>query len=97
MVSLILRREFFEFGQEKFVFREAFDLRPFFGVNGDLKFFFRCFRYFKIIENIEFLTRKLRPLCARWAYVSGTYAHAERTFQALMRALSIRVGNWCVH
>ncbi len=39
----------------------------------------------------------LRPLCARWAYGSGTHAHAERARQELMRALSIRVRNWCVH
>jgi hypothetical protein len=50
----------------------------------------------KIVEKIEFLTRMLRPLCARWAYGSGTQAHAEHARQELMRLLSIRVRNWCV-
>ncbi len=38
----------------------------------------------------------VRPLCARWAYGSGTHAHAEHARQELMRLLSIRVKNWCV-
>jgi hypothetical protein len=37
----------------------------------------------------------LRPLCARWAYASGTDLHAEHTRQELMCMLSIRVWNWC--
>ncbi len=35
----------------------------------------------KIIKKIEFLTRMLRPLCARWAYGSWTDAHPERARQ----------------
>ncbi len=40
--------------------------------------------------------RMLRPICAHWAYASGTDAYCEHTGQELMRALSIRVRNWCV-
>ncbi len=32
---------------------------------------------------------------AKWAYASGTDAYPEHTGQELMRALSIRVRNWC--
>jgi hypothetical protein len=39
----------------------------------------------------------LRPLRACWAYGSGSHSHAEHARQELMRALSIRVRNWCVH
>ncbi len=35
----------------------------------------------------------LRPLCARWAYGLGTYAHAERVCQELMRMLTIRISS----
>ncbi len=37
------------------------------------------------------------PSCARWAYGSGTHAHAECACQELMHALSVRVRNWFVH
>ena len=37
----------------------------------------------------------LQPLCARWAYGSGTDAHPEHARQELMRTLSVRVRNWC--
>ncbi len=50
-----------------------------------------------MIENLEFLTRMFWPLCARWAFGSGTHAHAERACHELMHALSVRVRNWCVH
>ncbi len=54
---------FFEFGQKKKFFTEAFEtickrqqrFLKFFDVLGALK----------IIKNFEFLTRMLRPLCAR--------------------------------
>ncbi len=35
------------------------------------------------------------PLKTWWAYASGTDAYPEHTGQELMRALSIRVRNWC--
>ncbi len=41
----------------------------------------------KIIINIYFLTRMLRPLCMHWAYRSGTDACTEHTGQELMREL----------
>ncbi len=94
MLSLILRRDFFEFGQKK-IFPEALE-----SICWCQKWFFKIvavLETLKIIKNIEFLTRMLRPLCARWAYGSGTYAHAKRARQELMRALCIRVRNWCVH
>jgi hypothetical protein len=56
-----------------------------------------CFRYFKNYKTFDFLMRMLRPLCAHWAYESGTDACTEHTRQELMLTVSIRVRNWCVH
>ncbi len=66
------------------------------------RYFFCCFRYStsKIITNIDFLTRMLRPIWVRWANESGTDAHTyteQHTSKELMRALSIHLRNWCVH
>ena len=63
MLSLILRRDFFEFGQTKIFFGKL--LRPYVGVNSDFLQIFAVLGTLKIVEKIEFLTRMLRPLCAR--------------------------------
>jgi hypothetical protein len=63
MLSVFLRRIFVEFGQKNFFFPEAFEtiykrqqrFLKIFDVLGTLK----------MIKKIEFLTRMLRPLCAR--------------------------------
>ncbi len=95
MLSLILRREFFWVLAKKIFFREPLETicwcqRQFFKI-------FAVLCNLKIIKNNEFLTRMPRPLCARWAYGSGTYVHADHARQELMRALTIRVRNRCVH
>ncbi len=92
MLSLILRRIFFEFGQKKCFFF-AKPLRPFVSVYRDFLINFDCLGTLKIIRNIEFLRGMLRTLCARWAYGSGTDAHPEHARQELMRTLSIRISS----
>jgi hypothetical protein len=95
MLSLILKWDFFLVWAKNFFFLEAFETICW----CQWRFFqiFVVLGSLKIIENFEFLTRMLRPLCAGWAYGSGTLAHATRSRQELMRALGIRVRNWCVH
>ncbi len=87
MLSLILRRDFFKVWPKNFFsgsFKDPLLVS---------KVIFLKFSLF----FIEFLMRMLRPLCACWAYGTGTYAHAESARKELMHALSIRVRNWCVH
>jgi hypothetical protein len=90
MLSLTLRMDFLSFGKENF---SVGLLRPFVGVNSDFFLIFAMLGTFKIIENIEFLTRMLRLLCAHM----GQELTRTRARQELMHALSIQVRNWCVH
>jgi hypothetical protein len=62
LLSLILRGLLLEFGQNNFVFVGL--LKPFVSVNSDFFKFFAAIGTLKIIKNIDFLTRMLRPLCA---------------------------------
>ncbi len=61
----------------------------------------------KMIKNIDFLTRILQPLCVRIGPGADAYSEHtskeqmhtlsnEYTSQELMRAVSIRVRNWCI-
>jgi len=59
------------------------------------KIFSFRYRTLKIIKIFDFLTHMLRPLCACWAYDSGTDAYTEHLRQELIRALCKRVRNWC--
>ncbi len=92
MLSLILRRICFWFWAKIFFlwsFSDHFCQKRFFkilAVSGTLK----------IITNFDFLMRMLRPLCAHWAYESGTDAWTEHTGQERMLTVSIQVRNWCV-
>jgi hypothetical protein len=92
MLSVFLRRIFFWVCAKKKFFLEAFDT-----ICKHQQRFFKIFDVLgtlKIIKKIEFLTRMLQPLCARWAYGSGTDAHPEPARQELIRTLSLRVRNW---
>ncbi len=99
MLSLIFRRDFFEFGQ-KFFFLGSFWDHMLVSIAIFLKF--RCFRYFKNCWKdwtpyahaptfMRTLSIRVRNSCACWACASGTDAFAEHTSQELVRALSIRV------
>ncbi len=92
MLSLILRTIFIN-GQKKFLW----SFWDHFLASTAILYKIFSFRYrtLKIIKHFDFFTQMLWPLCACWAYDSGTDACTERACQELMRALSVRVKKWC--
>ncbi len=100
MLSLILRRIFFEFGQTKIFFPRSFWDH----VLASTEIFknFRCFRYFQNYQKnripyahaltfMRKLSIRVRNWCAPWACASGTDAHPEHTHQFMTRMLSMRI------